>query len=104
MTAQAVTKINEGVQLEILFFEEGSPYSMYGQAIIRGKENKKGVKEIFDFIYGVFGYEVCELFFPEQIFKDKVYEIDNYPSKIVYSDMSNNTLQEKERILEKWKY
>ena len=104
MTAQAVTKINEGVELEILFFEEGSPYSMYGQAIIRGKENKKGVKEIFDFIYGVLGYEVCELYFPEQIFKDKVYEIDNYPSKIGYADMSNNTLEEKERILEKWKY
>ena len=104
MTAQAVTKMNEGVELEILFFEEGSPYSMYGQAIIRGKENKKGVKEIFDFIYGVLGYEVCELYFPEQIFKDKVYEIDNYPSKIGYADMSNNTLEEKERILEKWKY
>lgn len=104
MTAQAVTKINEGVQLEILFFEEGSPYSMYGQAIIRGKEKKKVVKEVFDFMYGVIGYEMCELFYPEQIFKDKVFKIDNYPSNIVYSDMSNNTIQEKERILEKWKY
>lgn len=104
MTAQAVTKINEGANFEIIFFEEGSPYSMYGQAIIKGKEDKKSVREVFDFLYSTFGYENCELFYPEQIFKDKVFEIENYPTNIKYSDMSNDNIEEKERLLDKWKH
>lgn len=104
MTAQAVTKINEGANFEILFFEEGSPYSMYGQAIIKGKEEKKAVQEVFDFLYLTFTYENSELFYPEQIFKDKTYEIENYPTNINYADMNNNTIEEKERLLNMWKY
>lgn len=104
MTAQAVTKINEGANFKIIFFDEGSPYSLYGQAIIKGKENKKNVKEVFDFLYSKFGYENCELFYPEKIFKDKVFEIKNYPIDITYSNMENNTIDEKERLLSIWKY
>ena len=104
MTAQAVTKINEGANFQILFFEEGSPYSMYGQAIINGKDKKQQVKEVFDFLYSPYGYENCELFYPEQIFKDKTFEIENYPQNIQYADMSNDGIEEKERLLAKWKY
>ncbi len=104
MTGQAVTAINDGHDLEILYFEEGSPYSMYGQGIIAGREEKTAVKEVFDFLINTYSYENCEKFFPEQIFKDKTFEIENYPTNIKYSDMSNNTLEEKSRLLEKWKY
>ncbi len=104
MTAQAVKAINDGHDLQIIYFEEGSPYSMYGQGIIAGKESKTAVKEVFEFLINTYSYENCEKFFPEQIFKDKTYEIENYPTNIKYSDMSNNTLDEKARLLEKWKY
>ncbi|WP_370777360.1 extracellular solute-binding protein [Holdemania massiliensis] len=104
MTSQAVTAINEGHDLQILYFEEGSPYSMYGQGIIAGREEKQAVKEVFDFLINVYSYENCEKFFPEQIFSDRIFEIDNYPANIRYSDMSNNTLDEKSRLLDKWKY
>lgn len=104
MTSQAVTAINEGHDLQILYFEEGSPYSMYGQGIIAGREEKQAVKEVFDFLINVYSYENCEKFFPEQIFSDRTFEIDNYPANIRYSDMSNNTLDEKSRLLDKWKY
>ncbi len=104
ITGTAVTAINDGTDLEIIFFEEGSPYALYGQAIIAGKETKPAVKEVFDFLYSTYAYENCEKFFPEPIFKDKSFKVENYPEDIVYSDMSGNTLQKKEYLLSKWKY
>ena len=82
MTAQATKAINDGANLKILFFEEGSPYSMYGYGIIDGKENKKSVKEVFDFFYNTLVDEDKELFVPEQIYKDKTFTIENYPQNI----------------------
>lgn len=104
MTAQAVTKINDGANLKIIFFEEGSPYSLYGFAMPEGKQNKKAVKEVFDFFYTTLVPEDKELFYPEKIYKDKDYVIKNYPANIKYADMSNNTTAEKTRLLENWEY
>lgn len=104
MTAQAVTQINNGVNLKIIYFDDGAPYSAYGYGVIKGKENRECVKKVFDFLYNTLVKEDCEKFFPEQIFLDEVFEIDNYPSNIKYADMSNNTIAEKERLLSKWAY
>ena len=102
MIAQAVTQINEGAPLKILFFEEGAPFTLYGQSMIKGKEARPAVKEVFDYLVNEYNYQNNEKFFPEQIYKDKVYEVENYPQNISYADMSNNTIEEKERLLEKW--
>lgn len=104
MTGQAVMQVNEGANLKILYFEEGSPFSLYGQAIIKGKEERVCVKEVFDFLINTYAYENNEKFFPEKIYNEKDFVIDNYPQNIVYGDMSNDTIAEKERLLEKWKY
>ena len=104
MTAQAVTEINNGTPLKILFFEEGAPYSLYGQSIISGKETREPVKRVFDYLVNEYNYENNEKFFPEKIFKDKDYNITNYPENIKYADMSNNSIEEKNRLLDKWKY
>lgn len=104
MTAQAVTKINEGYPLKILYFAEGSPYCLYGQAIIKGKEDREAVSEVFDFMINTLNYELIENFYPEKIYRDKDYVIKNYPTNIIYSDMSNDSIEEKERLLEKWIY
>ncbi len=105
MTAQAVQKINEGyTDLKIVFFDEGSPYSLYGQAIISGKEERECVRRVFDFMVNTYGKETNEKFYPEKIFKDFAPQIKNYPTDIVYGDMSNNTTEEKTRLLDKWKY
>lgn len=104
MTAQAVTEINSGTPLKIIGFEEGLPYTLYGQAIIKGKEQRPAVKEVFDYLVNEYNYENNELFFPEKIYKDKDYSVVNYPQNIQYADMSNNTIEEKNRLLEKWKY
>lgn len=104
MTGQAVYQINEGAPLEIIFFEEGSPYTIYGQSIIAGKEDRVCVQEVFDFMVNTINYENVEKFFPEKIYKDVDYVVENYPENIIYSDMSNNGVEEKERLLEKWIY
>ena len=104
MTAQTVTAINEGANLEIIFFKEGSPFSLYGQAIIKGKESRQCVKEVFDFLVNTYTEETNKKFFPEQIFKDKVFEVENYPSNIKYADMSNDTMEEKTRLLDQWNH
>ena len=102
MTAQAVTAINNGAQLDIAFFQEGAPYNLYGFGIIKGKEHRPEVKEVFQFFHAVLIHDSNRLFYPEQIYKDTVYEIANYPSNIPYADMSNDTFEEKERLLSKW--
>lgn len=104
MTAQAVTAINNGANLKILYFEEGSPYSMYGQAIISGKEERECVKKVFDFMINTYSKETNEKFYPEKIFADVSPVIENYPTSIVYADMSNDTAEEKARLLEKWQH
>ncbi|WP_138295356.1 MULTISPECIES: extracellular solute-binding protein [unclassified Clostridium] len=104
MTAQTVTEINNGADLEILFFEEGSPYSLYGTSMIKGKEQRACVKEVFDYLVNTLLPQDKEKFFPEKIYKDRDFSITNYPTDIQYADMSNNTAQEKERLLAKWEY
>lgn len=105
MTAQAVTQImQEDQPFEIIYFEEGSPYSLYGQAIIKGKEERACVKEVFDFLVNTYTKENNDLFCPEPIYKSGAGAVEGYPGDIEYSDMSNNTFEEKERLLAKWKY
>lgn len=103
-TAQAVTEINNGAPLKILFFEEGAPYTLYGQAIINGKQTNPVVKEVFDYLVNEYNHINNEKFFPEQIYKGKTYTVKNYPDSIAYADMKNNTIEEKERLLNLWKY
>lgn len=102
MTSQAVRSINEGMNLKILIFEEGSPYSVHGHGIIKGNEDNQAVQEVFDFFYTDLIEESNEKFYPEKIYQDKEPTTDNYPQNIQYSDMSGNTAEERERLLEKW--
>ena len=107
MTAQAVTMINEGAPLKILFFEEGAPFSQYGHAMTRkaeGREDYDKLKEVFDYLVKVVTPACDSKFFPEQVFVDKVFSLPNYPENIPYGDMSNNSTEEKTRLLEKWMY
>ncbi len=105
MIGQAVLKMNEeDAPFEILVFEEGAPYTMYGQGIVAGKENRDSVKEVFKYLSEELTYEVCAQYFPESIYKDKTFEIENYPKDIKYANMENNTPEMKEGLLAKWKY
>lgn len=105
MISQAATKISEGnEELEILFFDEGAPYSLYGSGVVKGKETRESVKKVMDYIYEEYNEIACEKYYPEKLLKNKNYEVENFPSDIVYSDMSNNTLTRKETILGEWSH
>lgn len=105
MTGNAVVKINdENAPFKLLFFDEGSPFSFYGQSIVAGKEEKAGVKEVFTYLATDYAEVMCGEFYPERIFKDKTYTLENHPTDIQYADMSGNTSEYKEELLKKWKY
>lgn len=104
MISQAVTEINDGMDLQILFFEEGAPYSLYGNAVLANSADRECVMEVFNYL----ATDLCrgnnERFFPDQIFKDFVPKIEGYPANVKFGDMSNDTLEEKERLQSKWHF
>lgn len=105
MTGNAVVKINdEKAPFKLLFFEEGSPFSFYGQSIVKGKEEKPGVKEVFQYLANDYADIMCGEFYPEKIFNDRSFTLENHPTDIKYADMSGNTSEYKEELLKKWKY
>ena len=105
LTFQAVSEINDGQPLEIIFPEDGSPYSLTGTAMIDGREKNKDVVEVYEFIVNEFLVYDKENFSPEAIYDGQVNNIQNYPEDIVYADMAGiQDTKEKERLLNLWKY
>ena len=103
MISQAAEKITGGVdELEILIFEEGAPFNLYGSCVVKGKEEKAGVMEIMEYLHSTYTNLSSEAFYPESVLKDKTYDVANFPESIVYADMSGNTLERKEDLLAKW--
>lgn len=105
LTFQAVNEINEGQPFEIIFPEQGSPYSLTGTTIIKGREKNSDVCEIYDFIINEFLVYDKENYSPEQVYEGQKNLIDGYPENIVYADMDGiQDDKEKARLLELWKY
>ena len=103
MISQAVNKINEGnSELEILFFEEGAPCNLYGNAIVKGKKAKTAVKEVMDYLDSFYTNESNRLYYPEPVLKNTNYNVANFPENIQYADMTGNNLTAKEALLAKW--
>lgn len=103
MTQNAVQLIDDGAtNIKIKFFEEGSPYSMYGQTIIAGKETKPAVKAVFEWLVKDYLILGAEEFGLEKIYNNRDFVSSNYPNNVVYSNMENDTVEEKERILKLW--
>ncbi len=100
--SQAVQEINNGRNLKIVYFEEGVPFAIYGNALLKKSERKQAAVDVFKYIAEELVYKNNELFYPEQIIKDFTPAVENYPTDIPYGDMSNNTPEEKERLLAKW--
>lgn len=105
MISQAVTKINDGIsELEILFFDEGAPCNLYGNAIVKGKKANQAVKDVMDYLDSFYTNESNKLYYPEPVIKGADYQVPNFPANIVYSDMTGNNLDAKEALLTKWNH
>lgn len=105
MTFQAVVERNEGQPLELIVPDTGSPYSLTGATIIKGRENKKGIDEVFTYLVNDFMVYDKENFSPETVYNGQKNLVENYPTDVVYADMTGiQDDKDKERLLALWKY
>ena len=103
MISQAVNKINGGnTELEILFFEEGAPFNLYGNAIVKGKKARKAVKDVMDYMDSYLTDASSKEYYPEPVIKGADYEVQNFPKNINYANMEGNTYSKKADLLAKW--
>jgi len=106
MTITAVNAINgRGIPFELLFFAEGAPNITTSFGIIKGKETRPVVKEVFEFAIAKLVKDDNDLYCPEPIMVNRINNIPNYPKNIPYAKMDGvYDLALKERLLGKWKY
>ncbi len=105
LTFQGVSEKNEGNDFILIEPEFGSPYSLTGSSIIKGRREKKDVEEVFTFIAKEGLLYDKEYLCPGQILKEQANYVENYPTDVHYADMSGiEDMEEKERLLQLWKY
>lgn len=105
LTFQAVNEINKGSDFTIIYPNEGSPYSLTGTGLIKGRETDEDVKRVFYYVVNDFLVYDKENFSPEMILEGQKNTIENYPQNIPYADMTGiEDMSEKERLLDLWKY
>lgn len=105
LTYQAVSEINKGVGLQVVPFEEGSPWTMNGVAVVKGKQDKPAVRALMQWFYDEGILLDKRLFVPDAVFVDQDVSIENYPRDITYADMTGVfDAEEKQRLLKRWKY
>ena len=70
---------------------------------MEGKQERDAVKEVFAFLTTTLNEELCANYYPEKIFKDKDYVVENFPIGVKYANMQvENAAQYKEYLLSKW--
>ena len=103
MTAQGVLAINEGYDFSIVELNSGSPYNTTAFGIIKGKETKKNVKEVFEWLLNDFNRYDKENYYPDIILKDQKSNIENYPTNLKDGKMDGITdMKTKEHLTEVW--
>lgn len=102
MASNVSEAITAGDPLKLLFFDEGAPVAYYGQTIVKGKDSRPIVKEVFDYLIYDFRIKEMEIYPGEPVIVGVKQNIENYPDDIKLGDMSNDTLEAKEALLAKW--
>lgn len=103
MTAQGVLGINEGYDFSIVELETGSPYNTTAFGIIKGREAKENVKEVFEWLLNDFSRYDKEYYYPDVILKDQKSSIKNYPTDLKDGKMDGiNNMKTKEHLTEVW--
>lgn len=105
MMFQAADQITQGKPLKIVIPEEGCPYNTTAAGIIKGKETKESVKDVFAYLSTEAIRYDKENFVPGKILKDQATYLKNYPESFKAADcttVGDTTL--KQRLIERWKY
>lgn len=112
MHFQAVEYANKNNDIGITYFSEGSPYTLYTMGMINGKQEKEGVKEVYDYFFSHVNYlDNCKIV-PETIYKEgkaKPVEVPNWKSPsdygVDYTNMKNLLDPDyKQTLLDAWNF
>lgn len=103
MTAQGAQGITDGYDFKIVELETGSPYNTTSCGIIKGRESKNGVKEVFQWLISDYGKFDKENYMPDKILKDQESKMPNYPTNLTDSKMDgiDSTLI-KDKLMNRW--
>ncbi|MEG0519752.1 MAG: extracellular solute-binding protein [Erysipelotrichaceae bacterium] len=104
LTFQGVNELNSGNPFTLSEPEFGSPYSLTGTSMIKGREKDERIKDVFDFIINDFLIYDKENFSPETIYKNQVNKMEHYPNWTFGNMNGIADIKEKERLLSIWKY
>ncbi len=105
LVSLAVNEINQGAKIELIELESGTPYNTSGLGIVKGKLEKEGVSEVFEFLMNEWLIFDKENYSPSNIIEGLEFNIENYPLDLIDADMTGIAdLNYREKILAKWKY
>ena len=105
LTFQVVSEINKGNPLKIIFPPEGSPCSLGGTALLKGRENNPRVRKVFDWLIHDFLVRDKERFNPGKVLKTQRCLLKNYPQEVPMADMRDiENLDVKKELLSQWKF
>ncbi len=103
---QAVAYANADPNLEVIFPDNESPYAVYTFGMIRGKEQRPAVKEVFDYLYTDANHRLVAATCPGVIYKTPVATtIENWPT--TYQEIPMQGLYDnafKQELLDKWPF
>lgn len=103
MTSQGAKDINDGYDFKIVTLKTGAPFNTCSSGIIKGKEDKENVKEVFEWLIDEANRYDKENFMPDIILKDQNNKVENFPTDLKMADMKgidDNKL--KDELTEKW--
>lgn len=105
LTYQVVTEMNNGNPLKMIYPPQGSPFSLDGISIVKGKDSNPDTVRVFEYIANEALVKDKDKYNPGKILVHQTSTMDNYPKHIKYANMEGGTdLERKEELLSKWKY
>ncbi len=103
MLSQAAYAITEGYDFEIIRLDTNFPYNETSTGIIKGREKRKNVKDVFQYIITDFSKYDKEVFIPTELFKDQKTNVKNYPNDVIDADMTDiESIEIKEKLTKRW--
>ena len=103
MTSQGSEGINEGYNFKIVELKTGSPYNTTSVAIIKGREKRDEVMEVFEWLINDFGVYDKENYMPDKVLKDQKVNVKNYPLDLKDANMKGvDSISTKEKLMERW--
>ena len=102
---QLVSERNAGSPIDLDLFSEGVPWTMNGNAIVRGHEDRQEVWDVMRWIFDKGILLDKQKFVPDRVFKTQETHIEGYPETVTYANMDGLfDAERKERLLNAWKY